>query len=312
MTTQLTPKQARVIDPILSSIVRGFKHPPNVLTEALFPYVDVPKEGGTRIEFDKTDFRAVDTVRAPGTKIAEVQFGHTGLPYSLIAHALAAKVPVEMVRETAGTPASDQMGRANLSVMRMMLLQLERDQAALATDATKYDATNKVTLSGANQWSDITSDIIGQIEDWKKLVRDDIGMDPNTLVLPFGIRKAIRKHTQLTESIKYTRGGFPSLDQLRDFFEIDRIFIAQALTSADGITFSDVWGKFGCLAFVEPNPSDAGEPSYGYTYRLTGHPSATPTRWEAGVKSWLSDVEFTRSPEIVGADSGYLITDIIA
>jgi len=311
MPNQQTPAQSRVIDPILSSIVRGYKHPQNVLTEALFPFVDVQKRGGTRIEFGREDFRAVNTQRAPGGRIGEVQFGHTGLPYSMTDHALAAKVPQEMVQEAAGTPASDQMGRANISVMRIMLLELERAQAALATTAANYDATNKVTLAGANQWSDATADILGQVHDWKAAVRADIGQEPNTLVLPYGAKKAISKNAQILEAIKYTQFGVGRIALLSDFFEIDRVFICDSITSPDGDSFSDVWGDFGVLAYVEANPSSNGEPSFGYTYRMGGHPSASPTRWDADTKSWKSDVEFTRSAEIVGADSGYLVTDLV-
>lgn len=309
MPNQQTPAQSRVIDPILSSIVRGYKHPQNVLTEALFPFVDVTKRGGTRIEFGVEDFRAVNTQRAPGSRIAEVQFGHAGLPYALTDHALAAKVPQEMVQESAGTPASDQMGRANISVMRIMLLELERAQAALATTAGSYAAGNKVTLTAGTEWSDITSDIIGMVEDWKAAVRAKIGMDPNTLILPWGCMKAIKKHTQLKDLLKVT-DGVPTLQHLQDALEIERIFRVGSISS-DGSAFSDVWGDFGLLAYVEANPSSAGEPSFGYTYRMAGHPSATPTRWDPDTKSWKSDVEFTRSPEIVGIDSGYLVSTII-
>ncbi len=312
MPTQQTSKQVRIIDPILSSVVRGYKHAGVILTEAIFPSVFVAKRGGNIIEFDKTDFRQVTTVRAPGARVGEVQFGHVGKPYSVEDHALAAKVPQEHVQEAAGTPAANQMGIASQSVMTIMQLNLERDQTTLATTADNYAAGNKVTLAGANKWSDTSSDIIGQVEDWKAAVRAKIGMDPNTMVLPFGIRRAIRKHTQLTESIKYTRGGFPSMDQLRDFFELDRIFISKAMTSADGSTLTDVWGKFGWVGFVEPNPSTAGLPSFGYTYTLIGHPSASEIWFDRDTKSWKADVEYSRTPTIAGADAGYLVSDIIA
>ena len=309
---QQTPKQIRVIDPILSTIVRGFNHPLNVLTEAIFPFVDVAKQGGTRIEFNKDDFKAVTTVRAPGTRVGEVQFGHAGVLYSLAAHALAAKVPQEYVTEAAGTPAADQMGRAAISVMRTMLLELEREQAALATDASSYAAANKITLAGGTQWSDPTSDMIGQMETAKNAVRAKIGQDPNTLVVPISARAAIKKHDQVTEAIKYTRFGVGTMSLLSEFFEVERVFVTGAVKADAAGAFSDVWGDFAWLGYVEASPSDMGNPSFGYTYRMTGHPSSTEVWWDRETKSWKTDVEFTRSAEIVGVDGGYLFSDLIA
>lgn len=311
MPDQMTPAQARVIDPILSSVVRGFKHSGNILSEALFPYVSVPKRGGTRIEFGKEDFKAVTTIRTPGSRVGEVQFGHSGKTYALVDHALAAKVPQEHVQETAGTPAADQMGRAANSVMRILLLNLERDQAALATDAAKYAAGNKATLTGTDQWSAAAADIAQQVADWKAAVRGKIGMDPNTMVLPYKARNALRHNTQFQEAVKYTRGGFPTIEDIARFLEIERVFEAKAVTNPGDDTFSDVWGDFGWLGYVEASPSDMGMPSFGYTYRLNGHPLASEMWFDRDVKSWKSDVEFTRSPEIVGADAGYLVTDLV-
>lgn len=311
MPSQLTPAQIRVVDPINSTVVRGFKNAMTVLSEAIFPYVDVAKRGGKIITFGKEDFRAVNTVRAPGARVGEVMFGHAGQDYALTDHALAGKVPQEYIQEAAGTPASDQVGRAAMSVMRILTLELEREQAALATNAANYAAGNKITLAGANKWSDPTSDMLGQMEDAKNAIRSKIGRDPNTLVLPVSARKAIKKHNQVTEAIKYTQFGVGTMALLSEFFEIERVFVTGAVTAATDDTFSDVWGDFAWLGYVEPNPSDAGEPSFGYTYRLSGHPNASEVWWDRDTKSWKTDVEFTRKPVIAGADAGYLFTDLV-
>lgn len=309
--SQMTPASARVIDPIISTAIRGYKHPMNVLSEAIFPFVDVQKRGGTRIEFGKEDFMAVETIRAPGTRVAEVQFGHTGVKFSLEDHALAAKVPQEMVQEAAGTPAAAQMSMAARRVMTIMLLNLERQQAALATDAANYDAANKITLAGGTKWSDPTSDIIGQMETAKAVIRSKTGVEPNTLVLPYGVRASIKKHNQVTEAIKYTRFGVGTMSLLSEFFEIERVFVAGAIKATAAGVMSDVWGDFAWLGYTAVGASEPGEPSFGYTYRLNGQPSASEIWFDRDLKSWKSDVEYTRSPEIVGAEAGYLFTDLV-
>jgi len=315
MPNQMTPGQARVIDPIISTAVRGYKNSALIGTEALFPVVEVAKSGGTRIEFGKEDFREVNTRRAPGARVAEVQFGHSGLPFSLVHHALAGKVPQELVREAAGTPAADQLGRAAQSVMNLMLLQLEREQAALATTAANYASGNKVTLASNDQWSAGThadSDPLQDVITGKAAIRAKIGQEPNTMVMGYSVFQQLKKHNKLIESIKYSKSGNVRMEDIKAYFEMDRIFVGGAVTANAANVFSDVWGKHVVLAYVNPTPSSMGEPSYGYTYQLSGSPNASETWFVRENKSWMTDVEFDRSAEIVGAEGGYLITNAVA
>ncbi|MCB2085052.1 MAG: hypothetical protein KDE07_01220 [Sphingomonadaceae bacterium] len=48
-------------------------------------------------------------------------------------------------------------------------------------------------------------------------------------------------------------------------------------------------------------------PSYGYTYRLSGHPFVEAVAWDNDTRSWTNNVIDEQAPEIVGADAGYLI-----
>lgn len=309
--SQMTPAQARVIDPILSTVVRGYKHPGNI-GFSLFPAVSVPKMGGTRIEFGKEDFKAVNTIRAPGGRIAEVQFGHTGTPYALTSHALAGKVPQEHVREASGTPAADQMGRAARSVMAMMLLELEREQAVLATTAGNFPSGSKTTLTSTDQWSHDSSTPGQDIEEASEVVRGKIGVRPNTLVIGAKVLARLKFHPKLLEAFKYTSGGSVTEEQVKQYFGVPNFHVGSAITASQAGVFSDVWGDFAILAYTAIGAADMGEPSFGYTYELNGSPDASGQRWDADTKSWKTDVEYYRAPEIVGAEAGYLFSDCLA
>lgn len=310
MPNQMTPGQARVIDPIISTAIRGYSHPGRV-GNMLFPVVNVAKTGGTRIEFGKEDFKAVNTRRAPGARVAEVQFGHSGLPFALTSHALAGKVPQEMIREAAGTPASDVMARAGTAVMAMMLLELEREQAALATNAANYPTGNKVTLVGTAKWSDAASDPLGDVETAKEAIRSKIGLRPNTMIVGASVMSRLRNHPKIIDAVKYTSFGVPTVEQIRNFFGVPQFGVGEAITAAADDTFSDVWGDFVILAYTTIGSSGMGEPSFAYTYQLTGSPNGSEAYFDRSVKSWLTDVEFDRSPEIVGPEAGYLISDVL-
>ena len=68
---QLSPASARVIDPVLTTAARGYRHAQHI-HPALFPRIPTPARGGTRVEFDRTDFRTINSSRSPGADTREV------------------------------------------------------------------------------------------------------------------------------------------------------------------------------------------------------------------------------------------------
>ena len=67
--SQMNNAQARVIDPILTTVARGFKHP-GFVADRLFPRVNVNARGGNVISFGREDFRLYNTRRAPANLIS--------------------------------------------------------------------------------------------------------------------------------------------------------------------------------------------------------------------------------------------------
>ena len=93
---QMTTGQARVIDPILSTVSQGYQNAEFVGT-ALFPVVPVDQRGGKVIAYGKEDFQIYNTGRAPGAGTKRVQYGHTSGNYSLEQHSLEGLVPFEIM-----------------------------------------------------------------------------------------------------------------------------------------------------------------------------------------------------------------------
>ena len=63
---QQTPGQARVLDPILTAVARGYRSQKASIANILFPIVPVGARGGRILSFGPNDFKLVSTVRAPG------------------------------------------------------------------------------------------------------------------------------------------------------------------------------------------------------------------------------------------------------
>jgi hypothetical protein len=114
--SQMTPSTARVIDPILSEIARGYSNGAMV-GSALFPTVPVGQRGGKIVQFSKEAFRAYATGRSPGANTKRVQFGYSDATYSLEQHALEGVVPFELMEEADAVPGID-LGRGAVEMVQ--------------------------------------------------------------------------------------------------------------------------------------------------------------------------------------------------
>lgn len=304
----MNPSQARVIDPILTTVVQGYKNA-DFVGGALFPRVPVAVSGGKVIEFGKEHFLAYNTQRAPGGATKRITFGYLGKPYAVENHGLEAPVPREFMRDAAKVPGINLGTRAVNLVMRAEGLGLEIQQAALATDASQYGANNKLTLSGTDKFSDDTSKIFATFDDAKEAVRASCGMYPNVALFGPKAFRAAKNHAAVVDRFKYTSKESITAEMLASVLEFDRVVVGKAVKASDSGAMSDVWGNFIVLAYVPPAPSQAEEPSYGYTYTLEGHPMVEIPYWDANSKSWIYGVVDERAPVLSGIASGFLITN---
>lgn len=298
--------QARIVDPILTDHARGYSNA-DFVGRFLFPTVNMPTRAAKRIEFDRSSFRRRRTRRAPGSTIATLEFGYEGKPVALHQEALASVVPIEFQEEAQAVPGIDLQRTALDTVLAVIALEKEIQQAEVARNAASYAASNKAALAGDFKWSDPDSDPKAQVFDAKEVIRKRIGRRPNTLVLTGGLTSALGKHPKIVEHFRPTNAAAISLAMLASYFDLPNVVSGDAIYDlADGTTV-DVWGTEAVLAWV---PGEGQRqmplPSYGYTYQLAAHPLVTPSRWDADIRSWKSDVLDEFSAELVGADAGFL------
>jgi len=131
----MTPGQARVVDPILTAVARGYRSPKAAIANVLFPIVTVGQRAGRIIAFGQDDFKLVTTARAPGANTKRVQFGYASDSYALVDHRLEGGVPVEVNDEALAVPGIDLQSNAVRRVQNVMALEREHKAATLARDA---------------------------------------------------------------------------------------------------------------------------------------------------------------------------------
>lgn len=312
---QMTPSAARVIDPILTEVARGYSNSAMV-GSALFPAVPVGQRGGKIIQFSKEAFRAYNTGRSPGADTKRVQFGYSSGSYALEQHALEGVVPFELMEEANAVPGIDLGSGAVQMVQDIIALRLEKAQATIATTAGTYAVANKTTLAGTAQWSDYTngaSHPIANIETAKEAIRAKIGRYPNTIVMGASVMSALKHHPDIVERIKYTGRDVATADLLASLFGVQRVLSGDAVSASDKDVMTDVWGKFVVVAYTEVGGiASMGRPSYGYTYQLRGYPMVEQAYQDRNAKSWIYPVTDECQPVIAGAEAGYLISAAVA
>lgn len=313
--SQMNLTSTRVgVDPILTAVAQGFQNNELIGSE-LFPVVSVPQRSGTVISFGKEDFMLYNTGRAPGSDTKQVQFGYSGGKYALESHSLEGLLPIELMQEADAVPGIDMSALTVSKTQAIIALRLEKAQADLARDASKYPAGNKTALSGTSQWSDFSgvSDPVKDIEVGKEAVRKSTGKRPNLIEIPAAVFAVLKQHPKIVDRIKYTGRDIATPELLASLFGVTKVVIGEAVFADDQGNFSDVWGKDVILAYVTPGAlKDRGLPTFGYTYQLEGYAQVEEPYFQRGKKSWVYPVTDEVAPQIAGAIAGYLIQNAVA
>lgn len=297
----MNAKQVRVIDPVLSTVARGYSDP-QFVGDYLFPVVPVHASGGQIIEFDKSSWKKVNARRAPGGDIAVVEYGYAGKPFSLKQDSLRGKVPREHLRDGAVVPGINHATIAVNTTMSMIKRGQETEQATLATDASKYAATNKIDLT-ASSWNDPDRNPVTDIKNGKLAIEDSCGFSPNTLVLSGAAWAAISNNPHTLGL--FTRGEVENLiitpAMLSAKLDVAQVVIGR-LKDASGA----VWGTHAVLAYTAVGSPSNALPSYGYTYQMDGNPVVEEVWFDKSCNSFMYPVNNEYEPVIAGADAGYL------
>lgn len=300
--------QARVVDPILSTHARGYRNA-EMIGHLLFPIVEIPVRGMRVIKFGKESFRMMNTRRAPGAETQRVQYGYASDPVSLQQDALEGLVPFENMEEASRVPGIDLASGSIEMVMDVIALGREHAIATMARNPANYGANNKLALTGADKWSDPASNPAADMKEAKEQIRRRIGRYPTLLTLSPEAFNVLADHPKIKEQFKYTSSDSVTTAMLAKYFDIEQVIVGKAVfldeNADDDTDAQDVWGNDAILSFT-PRGSNYRIPSFGYTYRLKGHPLVEKPYDERNRKSWVYPVTEDWSPELTGAEAGFL------
>lgn len=308
---RLTPGQARIVDPILTEVARGYRNPMTIY-EDMFPVVGVGARGGTIVEFGAEDFLSRDTRRAPGADVPRFTAGWSGKKFALVQRAHEYAEAIEVQEEAMAGPGIDSSALGAMKAKNIADLQIEQEAATEAQKAGNFGGT--LALAGNAQWSNEASRPAKAVQTAKTSIRRKIGVDPNLLVVGDAVHDILVEHPDVLKRTQYVRESTMSdIDEalLARYFGVEKYRVGRVQKGAPG-AFVPLWGKIAALVYVNVTPLAAmGSPSWSYTYRLRGYPIAEPAYYDRRARAWCYPYVTEDTPVVSGADAGYLFTGVV-
>lgn len=283
----------------------------------ILPVIRVGKRSDIFTVYNKEDsYRETNDDLGPKSNANEVDWGVTSDNYSVKDHGLADWIAQETI-DNADVPISPLVD-TNDTLNSNLDINQEQRAAALVFNPATYPAGNKVTLSGATQWSGASDDPIGDIQ----TAIEACFMRANTLVFGVEAWLVFRKLPEILDAVKSSSrfqgspGGLATPAEVSGLFEVENIKIGRGrvITSKVGQTnvFARIWGKHMAAAHVVPNPG-VKSITFGSTFVESDRTTLRDFDVKKGVKgSHYVKVAWNSDEKIIASDLGYLITDAVA
>lgn len=300
-------KDIRLVDPVLSNLAAGYIND-EFIADAILPRVTVQKEAGKVPLFGKAQFiehrteraiRAASNVRDPD--------GVKTIDFVLTEYDIATRLDYREKQE-----ADFQLESVETAnTMEILRLGHELRVARMVQNPATYAAGNKITLAGADQFTDPASDPLGVVLDAKAAVRSQIVREPNTLWMGYATYLTLLRHPQLVGLLSTNKDRILTDAELKRFFRVDNLIVGKAVSSTDGETVTDIWGDNMGLTYTAREADGQRSyrvPSFGYTLVKQGWPQVDKYTESGGKLEYLRATEIN-DPFVLAAGAGYLIAN---
>jgi hypothetical protein len=256
----------------LSILASGYS-PQGLIYERVFPRVKSVLRTGQIPIFGKDAFKRYETVRARGAHSNRAQMTpDSWITFACTEHDLAIPLDQLELEELANIPGDRQLNalfdlenRQRRRVQWNMALELEGTIADTVQNSANYAAAHVTSLSGSNCFSETGSTPVTYIEAAREIIRQDIGVYPNTMVMGAEAYSTLKFHAQYTDKMKLTMDKVVMPSLIAQMHDLKEVIIGMSMgIDADG-NFVDLWGD-NILLFYKPETTTptVDEPSFGY------------------------------------------------
>ncbi len=293
----------------LSKLAQGYNQEPYI-GEVLLPTLGV---NDTHLEiptYNKDLFRVYNTdraLRAESKVLDQVEYSQIEL--ELKEHSLKQKLDYREIA-AAGKGGFNLKVFAARQVTEALRIGKEARIAELVQNLDSYPLGHKETLAGNDQWTDVDSRPLEQIEDAKETIRNAIGIEPNQMTLGHSSYYSLRTHKTVVDAIfGKDRPGIVTLQQLEALLElkisVGRASYATSATSA----FSKIWDDNCIIAYVPKSNRSEYTPSFGYSFLHSGFPIIHSDFEENNKKIYVVESTTIETEKVLMGSAGYILKD---
>lgn len=308
--------------PLTNFAVQAFQSQQDYIAPTLLPIINVGKQSDKYYVLDRDSWLATPLTakRAPKTAPRRVEWKTSSDAYFADNYALAGEISKEDLSNA--DMALMLRERTSEFVTEMLVRDYEQRVATLFTTAANFAAGHVTSLSGAAQWTAISSaDIRAQVTSAHAAIRNDTGVRANTLIVDFDSYQLMSQNSRLLNNFAYTEvPGMLTDQQLRTVLQVDRIVVGKAIrnsatektSSTSAWASTNVWGRNAILCHLAPATTlKAMTFAAGFRWTPAGVPSAFQAyRYDdpdPGKKVEVVEVGFYQDEKAVAPNLGYLI-----
>jgi hypothetical protein len=219
----------------------------------LAPVFRTGEQSGQYPIFDKENLLQLpDNIkRAPGTPYTE-----SGLQLSSDSYICEDKGHVVKVDETIARTYRNQFD-ANMAALkrafRVVRVNHEKEVKAIVDDGSVSSS------SPGTKWDASGSDPIADVKAHREAMRDETGLEPNTVYMTKPVAEALYENAQLVDKFKYSQTAVLDNAHIASVLRVPRVVIAGVYTETaeEGLTSSiaNIWGYTVVMAYVSPEQS---------------------------------------------------------
>lgn len=299
---------------LLTQFAMGYQ-PMGIIADKLFPIVRVAKQTDVYAVFSAQEALTIEsTIRAMGTEARKITRSIGSGTYYAKNYAMKTEITLEdQVNMDAGYAAQIIGGRTNYLLNKLYLdWDLRVANLVNSTSNVGSSAAPSSSWAGAgnplgNLWSAIDN------------ARYSTGYRPNQMAFGPKAWDSFSRDITVRNLIFGVNngGGYPSLDQVANVFQIQKALLSGAFQStsneAQASNIQTIWGDNVLVAFVTPSPT-LEDPTFGASFRWSApglaelNVRALP--WDDKIQSQEFEAGFYQDEKVTGSTYGFLVNNV--
>lgn len=239
------------------------------ITSKILPTLAVPKKTATFSAFTRGSILlSADVKRAPRGKYNRVEGQAADHTYDCQNYGIEQAID-DSERQFFSNDFDSDLMALMMAMGRIKRAQEIRTAAALFS-TSKFTGSNYDDYSSTAPWTNVSTDVVGQVLDAKEASRRQTGLSPNTMVVGRPVFNLLKKNQDIKNrrNVTIVLSEQEQTDSMREIFGVEQFLIADEVynSAAEGATASvtDIWAKQYCLlAYCAKPGAPLSEPSLG-------------------------------------------------